>query len=84
VMAGGVTLFLIAEYVPLLAADHLLVPLDPLHPIIAIQFVPVLAIVAAVSTFAYRRTNSFVPGAVIATLFVTWYVTAGTATMFAI
>ncbi|MBV9330331.1 MAG: alpha/beta fold hydrolase [Alphaproteobacteria bacterium] len=83
-MAGGMALFLVADYLPLFLADHLLVPLDPLHPIIGIQFVPVLAIVGLIATFAYRRTNSFVPGALISALFVTWYVTAGTATMFAI
>ena len=43
----------------------------------------VMAIVALFSTFTYRRTNSTVPGAAIATLFVTWYVVAGTATMIA-
>jgi dienelactone hydrolase len=81
-MAGGIALFLIADYLPLLISDHLLVAMDPLHPIIGIQFIPILAIVALISTFTYRRTNSYVPGALICTLFVTWYVTAGTATMF--
>jgi putative effector of murein hydrolase LrgA (UPF0299 family) len=61
--------------------DHLLIRADPLHAIMAFQFVPILAIVALISTFTYRRTNSIVPGAVISTLFVTWYVVAGTATM---
>jgi hypothetical protein len=83
-MAGGIALFLVADYLPLLLSDHLLVPLDPLHPIIGIQFVPILALVALIGTFTYRRTNSTVPGALICTLFVTWYVVAGTATMFAI
>lgn len=83
-MAGGIALFLLAEYLPLAISGHLLVPFDPLHPIIGIQFVPILAIVALISTFTYRRTNSYVPGALICTLFVTWYVAAGTATMFAI
>jgi dienelactone hydrolase len=81
-MAGGIALFLAADYLPMLTSDHLLVAMDPLHPIIGIQFVPILAIVALISTFTYRRTNSYVPGALICTLFVTWYVTAGTATMF--
>jgi pimeloyl-ACP methyl ester carboxylesterase len=80
-MCGGVALLLIAEYLPMATEDHLLIRADPLHPIMAFQFVPVLAIVALISTFTYRRTNSYVPGAVISTLFVTWYVVAGTATM---
>ena len=82
-MAGGVTLLLIAEYLPMATGGHLLVRADPLHPIMAFQFVPILGLVALFSTFTYRRTNSTVPGAVIATLFVTWYVVAGTATMIA-
>jgi hypothetical protein len=82
-MCGGVTLLLIGDYLPMAVGDHLLVRADPLHAIMALQFVPILAIVALISTFTYRRTNSYVPGAVISTIFVTWYVVAGTATMFA-
>jgi len=82
-MCGGVALLLIAEYLPMATSDHLLIPADPLHAIMAFQFVPILAIVALISTFTYRRTNSYAPGAVISTLFVTWYVVAGTATMIA-
>ena len=82
-MCGGVALLLVLEYLPMATSDHLLVRADPLHPIMALQFVPILAIVALISTFTYRRTNSYVPGAVISTLFVAWYVVAGTATMLA-
>ena len=80
-MCGGMALLLIAEYLPMATGGHLLIRADPLHPIMAFQFVAVLAIVALISTFTYRRTSSYVPGAVISTLFVTWYVVAGTATM---
>jgi pimeloyl-ACP methyl ester carboxylesterase len=52
----------------------------PLSTIIAIQFVPLLAIVAMIATFTWRRTGSSLPGALICGLFVTWYVVAGTAT----
>ena len=82
-MCGGVALLLIAEYLPMATSDHLLIRADPLNAIMAFQFVPILAIVALISTFTYRRTNSYAPGAVISTLFVTWYVVAGTATMIA-
>ena len=82
-MCGGVALLLVAEYLPMATGDHLLLRADPLHPIMAFQFVPILAIVGVISTYTYRRTNSYVPGAVISTLFVTWYVVAGTATMIA-
>ncbi len=52
----------------------------PLSTIIAIQFVPLLAICATIATFTWRRTGSSLPGALICGLFVTWYVVAGTAT----
>jgi hypothetical protein len=52
----------------------------PLSTIIAIQFVPLLAIAAVIATFTWRRTGSSLPGALICGAFVTWYVVAGTAT----
>jgi pimeloyl-ACP methyl ester carboxylesterase len=52
----------------------------PLSTIVAIQFIPLLAICAVISTFTWRRTGSSLPGALICGLFVTWYVVAGTAT----
>jgi hypothetical protein len=55
----------------------------PLSTIVAIQFVPLLAIAAIVATFTWRRTGSSLPGALICGLFVTWYVVAGTATQVA-
>ncbi|MCA6124152.1 alpha/beta fold hydrolase [Bradyrhizobium sp. WSM 1704] len=52
----------------------------PLSTIVAIQFVPLLAIVAVIATFTWRRTGSSLPGALISGLLVTWYIVAGTAT----
>jgi len=52
----------------------------PLSTIVAIQFVPLLAICAVIATFTWRRTGTSLPGALICGLFVTWYVVAGTAT----
>src|SRR6201999_3662202 len=52
----------------------------PLSTIVAIQFVPLLAVVAVIATFTWRRTGTSLPGALICGLFVTWYVVAGTAT----
>jgi hypothetical protein len=34
----------------------------------------------SVTTFTWRRTGSSLPGALIAGIFVTWYIVAGTAT----
>ena len=45
----------------------------PLSTIVAIQFVPLLAIAAAIATFTWRRTGSSLPGALICGMFVTWY-----------
>lgn len=53
---------------------------DALRTVIAIQFIPLLCLVATVSTFAYRRTGSYLPGAFTCALFVTWNVVAGQAT----
>ena len=82
-LAGGFLLFLIAEYAPLFAYDELLVPSEALNAIISIQFLPLTVIVAVIAVFTWRRTNSYLPGAFICGLFVTWYIVAGTAVQFA-
>jgi pimeloyl-ACP methyl ester carboxylesterase len=81
-LAGGFLLFLIANYAPLFIADHLLIPAEALNAIISIQFLPVLAVVALISTYMWRRTGDALPGALVCGLFVTWYIVAGTATQF--
>ena len=82
-LAGGFAVFLAAEYIPLFTRDLLLTPSEPLNTVVAIQFLPLMAIVALISTFTWRRTNSTLPGALICGLFVTWYIVAGTATHWA-
>jgi pimeloyl-ACP methyl ester carboxylesterase len=82
-MTGGFLLFLVVDYGLLFATGRLPTDFDPLSTVIAIQFVPVLAAAAIVSTFAWRRTASALPGALICGLVVTWYLVAGTATQFA-
>ena len=74
-----------AQYLTLWLTGKLFNPIPdpgfvPLSTIVAIQFVPLLAIVAIIATFTWRRTGSSLPGALICGLFVTWYVVAGTAT----
>lgn len=81
-MAGGFLLFLVIDYGLLFATGRLPTDFDPLSTVIAIQFVPVLAAAAILSTFAWRRTGSALPGALICGLVVTWYMVAGTATQF--
>ncbi|KRQ14500.1 hypothetical protein AOQ71_11320 [Bradyrhizobium manausense] len=59
-------------------------PVVPLSTIIGIQFIPLLAAIAVISTFTWRRTGTSLPGALICGLLVTWYIVAGTATQAAV
>jgi pimeloyl-ACP methyl ester carboxylesterase len=79
-MALGFLLLLIVEYSTLFRTGFLFTPTEPLNTIVAIQFVPLLAVIGAIAAITYRRTNSYVPGALICALLLSWYVTAGTAT----
>jgi pimeloyl-ACP methyl ester carboxylesterase len=79
-MSLGFLVLLIVEYSSLFRTGFLFTPTEPLNTIIAIQFVPLLAVVGAIAAVTYRRTNSYVPGALICALLLSWYVTAGTAT----
>jgi pimeloyl-ACP methyl ester carboxylesterase len=81
----GFIVLLVLQYGTLWLSGKLFNPLPdpgfvPLSTIVAIQFVPLLAICAVVATFTWRRTGSSLPGALICGIFVTWYVVAGTAT----
>ena len=81
----GFMVLLALQYGALWLTGKLINPLPdpgfvPLSTIVAIQFVPLLAIVAAIATFTWRRTGSSLPGALICGALVTWYVVAGTAT----
>jgi pimeloyl-ACP methyl ester carboxylesterase len=84
-LTSGFIVLLVLQYGTLWLSGKLFNPLPdpgfvPLSTIVAIQFVPLLAIVAVIATFTWRRTGSSLPGALISGLFVTWYVVAGTAT----
>ena len=80
VLCGGFAVLLALVYGAFFATGTLATGFDPLSTIIAIQFVPVLAAVAAVMTFGWSRTGSHRPGAVLAGMLITLYVVAGTAT----
>ena len=84
-MTLGFIVLVGAQYLTLWLSGQLFNPIPdpgfvPLSTIVAIQFVPLLAIVAVIATFTWRRTGTSLPGALICGLFVTWYVVAGTAT----
>jgi hypothetical protein len=88
-MTLGFIVLVGAQYLTLWLSGKLFNPLPdpgfvPLSTIVAISFVPLLAIVAIIATFTWRRTGSSLPGALICGLFVTWYVVAGTATQAAV
>ena len=72
-----------AQYAWLFATGALPLSFEALDAIVAIQFVPLLAVLGLISTFTWRRTGSYLPGALVSALFVTWYMVAGTATHFA-
>ena len=78
-MAGGFAVLLVLEYAWLFSTGLLMTPKEPLNVIIAVQFVPLLAIVGVIGVFTFRRTNSPVPGALICALLISWYISAGTA-----
>jgi hypothetical protein len=79
-LSGGFVLMLAVQYLPLLLGGTLAIPSMPLLSIVAFQFVPLLFLVGAISTFCYERTGNIYTGAFINSIFVTWYMVAGTAT----
>ena len=83
-LALGFLVFLVIEYIPLFFNGQLLTATEPLNTIVAIQFLPLLAMVAVIATFTYRRTSSYLPGAIISAMFVAWYIVAGQATQAAV
>ena len=84
VMIVGFILFLGFQYLTLLFTGHLFSTNESLTTVIGMQFVPLLAIVAFISTFTWRRTGSYLPGAFINALFVTWYIVGSQAIQFAV
>jgi hypothetical protein len=81
-LAGGFVLLLSFQYGALFTTGH--VPTffmnDALRTIVAINFVPLMSIVAIMATFTFRRTATYVPGALLSAALVSWYVVVGQAT----
>ncbi|WP_353200909.1 alpha/beta fold hydrolase [Sandarakinorhabdus sp.] len=82
-LAAGFLLLLAVDYGIFFATGRLPTAFDPLTSVIAIQFVPLLAAIAAIGTFTRARTGNAVAGGLLCGLLVTWYVVAGTATQVA-
>jgi hypothetical protein len=81
-LAGGFVLFLAVQYGLLFGTGQMLgwFMNDALRTVIAINFVPLMAIVAVLATFTWRRTGSHVAGAFLSALLITWYLVVGQAT----
>jgi pimeloyl-ACP methyl ester carboxylesterase len=84
VAAGGFLVFLLAQYIPLLAGGTLLTASEPLNVIVAIQFLPLMIVAALNSTWFFEKTGRIWAGAFVNGIFVTWYVVAGQAVQFPI
>lgn len=81
-MILGIVILLLVQYIPLMSGNPL--PLgEPLLTIVAIQFVPLLAIVALILTYFFRKTGHIYVGAFVSAIFITWYIVAGQAIQFA-
>ena len=79
-LTAGFILLLVVDYGVFFATGLLPTAFDPLTTVIAIQFVPLLAMIASIGVFTWKRTGNAVAGGLLCGLFVTWYVVAGTAT----
>jgi hypothetical protein len=84
----GFIVLLLVQYIPLLTGGALFLynfnAGEPLLTIVAFQVVPLLAIVALVSTYFYRKTGHIYVGAFLNAMLITWIIVAGQATHFAV
>ena len=83
-LAGGFLIFLVLQYGTLLTRGQLFSANEPLNVIVAIQFLPILAILGVFMSYFARNTARIYTGAFVSALFVTWYIVAGQATQFGI
>jgi pimeloyl-ACP methyl ester carboxylesterase len=82
-LVGGFGALLLYQYVPLFAFGSLADDGEALWTIIAIQFLPLMTIVAVLSTWFFRRTGQVWVGAFLSAILVTWIVVASQATHYA-
>ncbi|MBY0282771.1 MAG: alpha/beta fold hydrolase [Sphingomonas sp.] len=79
-MVFGIFVLLAVDYGVFYLTGQLPTAFDPLTTVIAIQFIVLLPVIAAIGIFTWRRTGSHRPGAILVGLLVTLYTVAGTAT----
>jgi pimeloyl-ACP methyl ester carboxylesterase len=73
----------VVQYVPMAIGGTLAIPTEPLLTILGYQFIPLLGIVALISTYFFRKTGQVYVGAFLNAMLITWIVVAGQATHFA-
>ena len=78
-LAGGLFIFVAVQYGTLVATGQLLSWTQPSNIALALQLLPIMATVAMISTFIWRRTGNALLGSLISGMIVTWYFTAGQA-----
>lgn len=83
----GYLLLLMFIYIPLLSGSTIGFGLLPttnhaLFAIVALQLFPLFVLVSLISTYFHEKTGLIYPGAFINAMFITWYMVAGTATLY--
>jgi len=81
-VVGYVGLMLV-QYIPMYTTGMLANPTEPLWVIIGYQFIPILGLAGALTTFFYRKTGRIWTGAFLNAIVFTAIVVAGTAIHFA-
>jgi len=81
-LTGGFATLLAYQYASLFTVGTLAIPGEPLWTIVAFQFLPLMTMVGAISTWFHRRTGRVYVGAFTSALLVTWIVVASQATHF--
>ena len=76
----GFVILLGVQYIPLFLGGSLAISSQQLLTIVAFQFVPLMVLIACISTWCFYQTGSVYPGGFINGLLITWYVVAGQAT----
>lgn len=71
---------LLYQYIPMWINGMLTIPTEPLWTIIAYQYLPILSLAGALTTFFYRATGRIYTGAFLNAMLFTMIVVAGTAT----
>lgn len=79
IACSGFLILLTIQYSSLFSSGSLVLG-ESLLTIVAIQFVPLLIIIACVTTYCFRLSGHAYLGAFVNSMFVTWYIVAGQAT----